>query len=179
MAATTKVVLDSWPVVEAAIGSQYAINAFNSLVAKQMPVMSAVNCAEVYNAIMVGQGVLKARDTITLLKQSVDLEFPDYERVMHAAHLKSTYYMALGDSFAVATALHHDAELWTGDTELLFDGSPWRARDLRTNRSPTRKQLTGKIGRRTRSHTRPSQEPEIPLADLMQFLNGTLHLRTE
>jgi len=179
MATTTKVVLDSWPVIEASEGSQNAISALGSLIAQQRPVMNAVNCAEVYSAVFVGQGVLEARDVITLLKQTVEMEFPDYERVMHAAHLKSTYYMALGDSFAVATALHHDAELWTGDAELLFKGSPWRTRDLRTNRSPTRKQLTRKIGRRARAQTRPPEEPEIALDNLMRFLDKTLDINEE
>ncbi len=176
---TNKVVIDSWPVIEAYEGSQNAITALSSLITQQTPVMSAVNCAEVYSAVFVGQGVLEARDIITRLNRTVEMEFPDYERVMHAAHLKATYYMALGDSFAVATALNHDAELWTGDPELLFKGSPWRTRDLRTNRSPTKKQLTGKIGRRARVQTRPPDEPEIALDNLMRFLDEATNVHNE
>ncbi len=37
----------------------------------------------------------------------------------------------LADAFAAATAVELDAELWTGDPELLSRDSPWRWRDLR------------------------------------------------
>jgi hypothetical protein len=39
--------------------------------------------------------------------------------------------MAYADAFAAALSLAHDATLWTGDPELLTDGSRWRWRDLR------------------------------------------------
>jgi hypothetical protein len=40
--------------------------------------------------------------------------------------------MAYADAFAVALTVADDATLWTGDPELLFDGSSWRWRDLRS-----------------------------------------------
>lgn len=163
MTATKKVVLDSWPVVEAANGSRHAISEIGSLISEQTPVMSAVNYAEVYSAVLIVQGVMEARDTIGLLRQVVELELPDNERIMQAAHLKSFYYLALGDGFAAATALHHGAELWTGDAELLFDGSPWRVRDLRSNDgasppSPERK----KPGRLGEERERTGDQPTSP-----------------
>lgn len=181
MTATEKVVLDSWPVVEAANGSRHAISEIGSLISEQTPVMSAVNYAEVYSAVLIVQGVMEARDTIGLLRQVVELELPDHERIMQAAHPKSFHYLALGDGFAAATALHHGAELWTGDAELLFDGSPWRVRDLRSSdgASPpvvTRKEKAGKIGRRARAYGRPANEPDISLADLIGFLDGSLEV---
>ncbi len=39
--------------------------------------------------------------------------------------------MALGDAFAAATAVAHDAPLLTGDPELLDRNGPWQAEDLR------------------------------------------------
>jgi hypothetical protein len=39
--------------------------------------------------------------------------------------------MALGDAFAAATAVAHDALLLTGDPALLRGDGPWRAEDLR------------------------------------------------
>ena len=175
MTPPSRVVLDSWPVIEAARGSRHAISAIGSLLSEQTPVLSAVNYAEVYNAVLMVEGVIEARDTVGLLKKTVELDLPDYERIMQAAHLKSPYYLALGDCFAVATALHHEAELWTGDAELLFDGSPWLVRDLRPNagqnRPMTRKERARKIGRRPRSTRRPANEPEIAIDDLIRFLN--------
>lgn len=173
-----KVVLDSWPVVEAAHGSQHATDAIDTLVAEQTPVMSIVNYAEVYCAVLMAHGAIQARNTLRFLRRTVELEMPTYERIMQAAHLKSSYYLALGDGFAAATALHHGAELWTGDTELVFDGSPWQARDLRIidgkRPSLTKKEKAGKVGPRPRSYQRPADEPDIPLADLMTFLEGSL-----
>ena len=176
MNAPGTVVLDAWPVVEAANGSRHAISEIGSLISTQTPLMSAVNYAEVYSAVLIVQGVMEARDTIGLLRQVVELELPDYKRILQAAHLKSSYYLALGDGFAAATALHHGAELWTGDAELLFEGSPWRARDLRpvaadgSAPAVTRKERDGKIGRRARAYGRPANEPEIAPTDLMRFL---------
>ena len=176
MTPTGRAVLDSWPVIEAARGSRHVISAIGSLLTEQTPVMSAVNYAEVYNAVLVVEGIIEARDTAGLLKQIIELDLPDYERIMQAAHLKSLYYLALGDCFAVATALHHEAEIWTGDAELLFDGSPWQVRDLRPgagkNRPITRKERARKIGRRPRSARRPDNEPEIEIDNLMRFLDG-------
>ncbi len=177
MATKTKVVLDSWPVLEASEGSQHAISAMNSLLSEQIPIMSAINYAETYNSVLVKKGIWEARDIVKLLGQVVALDIPNLEIIMQAAHLKSSYYMALGDSFAVATALYHDAELWTGDVELLFRGSPWRIRDLRpgniTSRPLTRKEQSGKIGPRPRSRKRPNNEPDIALNDLMTFLENS------
>ena len=39
--------------------------------------------------------------------------------------------MAYADAFAAATAIAHDATLWTGDPELLVADSAWLWRDLR------------------------------------------------
>ena len=39
--------------------------------------------------------------------------------------------MAYADAFAAATAIAHNASLWTGDPELLIVGAPWTWRDLR------------------------------------------------
>ena len=42
--------------------------------------------------------------------------------------------MAYADAFAAETARAHDAELWTGDPELLLPDARWRWRDLRVAR---------------------------------------------
>lgn len=175
MTTTTKVVLDSWPVVEAAKGSRRANSAIESLLSEQTPIMNLVNCAEVYCAVALASGALEARKVVGHLRRNVEFDVLDQARIMQAGHLKSQYYIALGDGFAVATALHHDAELWTGDSELLFDGSPWRARDLRPEvlggRRPTMKERTGKIGRRTPVAGRPADEPYVAVSGLMDFLD--------
>ncbi len=143
---------------------------------QEVPVMCAVNFAEVYSVVLMTNGVEYARDAIGFLRPRISLEIPTYERVMQALHLKSTFHMALGDGFAVATALAHDAELWTGDAELLFTGCPWEARDLRPptpeGRPPTLKERKDKIGRRARASERRSDEPEIAINRLIYFLES-------
>jgi hypothetical protein len=39
--------------------------------------------------------------------------------------------MAYADAFAAATAVAHDAVLWTGVPELLVTNATWQWRDLR------------------------------------------------
>ena len=141
---------------------------------EQVPVMSAVNYGEVYSSVLMGRGANEARTTVKRLAERVELDIPDLARTMQAAHLKAHYYISLGDGFAAATALHHDAELWTGDPELVFVGSPWRSRDLRPNtaslREPTKKELMGQVGLRPPSPGRPTDEPRVATNELMDFL---------
>jgi predicted nucleic acid-binding protein len=69
--------------------------------------------------------------TVRDLRDVVAAELPDEKRVLDAGRIKSDYPLAFADAFAAATAQAHDAELWTGDPELLVHGAPWRWRDLR------------------------------------------------
>ena len=68
------------------------------------------------------------------LSANVTADIPTPTRVIEAATLKSEYAMSYADAFAAATAIAHDAELWTGDPELLRPDAPWRWRDLRAER---------------------------------------------
>ena len=61
------------------------------------------------------------------------VEISDPELALCAAHIKHAYWVSLGDAYAAATAIRHDAELWTGDTKLLCEDSVWRVRDLRSD----------------------------------------------
>lgn len=56
----------------------------------------------------------------------------DERFVIDAAPIKADRPMAYADPFAEAVTVASDATLWTGDAELLIDGSSWRFRDLRT-----------------------------------------------
>lgn len=174
MTLAKRVVLDSWPMIEAWRRSPGLNSTMSSLFADQRPVMSAVNVGEVYRAILLWRGFNEARTVVQYLRERVELDIPNLARTLQAAHLQSQYYMALGDGFAVATAMHHEAELWTGDPELLFADSPWRARDLRPEavggRPLTTKERSGLVGRRPRSVERLADEPDVPVSDLMDFL---------
>jgi predicted nucleic acid-binding protein len=76
-------------------------------------------------------GDAAAVSTVRDLREVTVAELPDSHRVFDAGRIKSDYPLAFADAFAAATAQAHDAELWTGDPELLVDDAPWRWRDLR------------------------------------------------
>jgi predicted nucleic acid-binding protein len=69
--------------------------------------------------------------TVRDLREVVVAALPSDERVLGAVRIKSEFSMSYADAFAAATARSHDAELWTGDPELLVADAPWRWRDLR------------------------------------------------
>lgn len=51
--------------------------------------------------------------------------------VLDAARIEADHPMAYADAFAAALAVAQDAVVWTGDPELLVEGTPWRWKDLR------------------------------------------------
>lgn len=47
-----------------------------------------------------------------------------------SAAIKAEFPLSYAKPFAAVTAIANDAELWTGDPELLVPDAPWRWRDL-------------------------------------------------
>lgn len=72
-----------------------------------------------------------AIETVRDLRDVIDVRLPDEHLVLDAARLKADHPMAYAEAFGAALAILEDATLWTGDPELLVDGSPWRWQDLR------------------------------------------------
>lgn len=89
-----------------------------------------------------------------------------------AARLKYAFRMALGDTYAVATALDHDAPVWTGDAEILCPDGVWKVNDLRdevTRQRHQQRQATGTldVGRRqVVAHLSNSQIAEFLITPL-------------
>lgn len=96
------------------------------------PVMSWINLGEVAYVIERAAGFDEARSIIRSLRQRLELDVPVAARVLGAAHLKAQYRLAYADAFAVATAIAHDANLLTGDPEILGGDPTWPVIDLRT-----------------------------------------------
>ena len=71
-------------------------------------------------------------ETVRDVREVVDVRLPDERLVLAAARLKADHPMAYADAFGAALAIAEDAALWTGDPELLVNGSPWPWRDLRS-----------------------------------------------
>jgi predicted nucleic acid-binding protein len=69
-------------------------------------------------------------ETTRDLRDVIDIRLPDERLVLDAARLKADHPIAYADAFGAALAMSEAATLWTGDPELLVDGSPWSWRDL-------------------------------------------------
>lgn len=95
------------------------------------PLMSWINLGEVHYVIRRARGEDDAARTVRDLRRVLDVRLPDVATITDAARIKADHPMAYADAFAAALAVRSDAELWTGDPELLLAGSPWRWRDLR------------------------------------------------
>ena len=93
--------------------------------------MSWINLGEVFYVIRRAAGEEAASSTLRDLRDVVSPEVPGESRIIEAARIKATHPMAYADAFAAATAIAHDATLWTGDPELLVANAAWRWRDLR------------------------------------------------
>ncbi|MCZ7528688.1 MAG: PIN domain-containing protein [Acidimicrobiia bacterium] len=123
-------VLDSWAVLRWLEGAEPAAGRVEAAVADEA-VMSWINLGEVFYIVWRASGEAVAHDTIADIRARIALDEVTPHRVREAARIKAEFPMALGDAFAAATAVAHDAPLFTGDPELLDRGGPWYAEDLR------------------------------------------------
>ena len=125
------VVLDSWTVLRYLADHGDAAVAVTRLLERERPLMSRINLGEVFYVVRRAAGEEAASSTVRDLREVVIAELPDERRVLQSGRIKSEFSLAYADAFAAATAQAHDAELWTGDPELLLAGAPWAWRDLR------------------------------------------------
>lgn len=125
------VVLDSWAVLRLLEGAEPAASRVQALLDDTRPVMSWINVGEVYYIVRRDQGEAAAVQVVRDLRPRLRLDLPSEVRVLEAAGIKADHAMAYADAFAAATALAHDAILFTGDPELLVHHSPWHWEDLR------------------------------------------------
>jgi predicted nucleic acid-binding protein len=125
------IVLDSWAIIRYLDGTDPAASAVEALIERERPVMSWVNLGEVFYVIRRIAGEGEAASTLRELRGMVTAELPNEARIIEAARIKADHPLAYADAFAAATALAHDATLWTGDPELLIHAARWRWFDLR------------------------------------------------
>lgn len=125
------VVLDSWAVLSWLDGEQPALASVDSIV-DDRPTISWVNLVEVYSRLERGHGRDVADATLTDIRRIVVADIPGTGRMIEAARLKTVMSIALANCFAIATAASLNAELWTGDPEILGQAVlPCAVRDLR------------------------------------------------
>lgn len=140
---TSRICLDSWAVLRWLEGTQPAAGRVDAVLhptasrAATRPVMSWMNLGEVVYITTRSEGAGFAADVADDLRRLVELDELRPARVLEAAAIKAEYPMAFADAFAIATAVAHDAVLWTGDPEILRPpdtmgaGAEWRTLDLR------------------------------------------------
>ncbi len=125
------VVLDSWAVLRFLEDSPPAAAAVEELLEHNRPLMSWINLGEVHCVLRRASGEDAAIETVRDLRARIDVRLPDESQILMAAQIKADNPMSYADAFAVALALDYDAEVWTGDPEILIANAPWRWRDLR------------------------------------------------
>ena len=125
-------VLDSWAVLRYLEDASPAAEAVSDLLGEEKPLMSWINLGEVHYVLRRLHGEDAATETVRDLRDVIDARLPDEGLVVDAARIKADHPMAYADAFAAALTVAGDATLWTGDPELLVDGSSWRWRDLRS-----------------------------------------------
>ena len=131
------VVLDSWAVLRFLEDAGPAAQAVSDLLGRETPLMSWINLGEVHDVLRRLHGEAAAAETLRDLRDVIDARLPDERLVVDAARIKADNPMAYADAFAAALTVADDATLWTGDPELLVDGSSWRWRDLRSSARST------------------------------------------
>lgn len=125
------VVLDSWAIVRFLEDRQPAAGLVADLLDAERPVVSWVNLGEVFYVVCRERTDKEAADTVRDLREVATAVLPSEADVITAARIKADFPLSYADAFAAATALAHDATLWTGDPELMPPGAPWAWRDLR------------------------------------------------
>lgn len=126
------VVLDSWAVLRYLEDAGDAAAQVADLLERDRPLMSWINMGEVHYVLRRLHGEDDATGTVRDLRDVIDARLPDERLVLEASRIKADRPMSYADAFAAALSIAQDAELWTGDPELLVDGGPWRWRDLRS-----------------------------------------------
>lgn len=124
-------VLDSWAVLRYLEDEGEAAVQVANLLEDERPLMSWITLGEVHYVLRRLHGEGEAVETVRDLRDVLDARLPDERMVFAAARIKADWSMSYADGFAAALAVAQDADLWTGDPELLVDEAPWRWKDLR------------------------------------------------
>ncbi len=125
------VVLDSWAVLRYLENAAPTAELVADLLDRERPLMSWINLGEVHYVVRRSHGEDSAIETVRDLRDVIDVRLPDERLVLDAARIKADHRMAYADALGAALAMAERATLWTGDPELLVEGSPWVWRDVR------------------------------------------------
>ncbi len=95
--------------------------------------MCSVNLGEALHMEIRARGAKDAGSTVEDARRELIVIDPDWELVVSAAKIKAQGGLSYADAFAIATAEHLKAPLWTGDPEIIdrAEKLPCDVRDLR------------------------------------------------
>jgi predicted nucleic acid-binding protein len=81
--------------------------------------ISSINLGEVLYIRIRAIGEAPARADVETIRRRLTLVEPDWSLVMAAATIEANGGLSYADAFCIATALHLEAPLWTGDPEII------------------------------------------------------------
>jgi predicted nucleic acid-binding protein len=116
------VVLDSWALL-AYLKDESPADRIESEWIASGAAISSINLGEVLYIRMRTTGEDSARADVETIRRRLNVVEPDWSLVMAAAGIKASGGLSYADAFCVATALHLNAPLWTGDPEIIDQGA--------------------------------------------------------
>lgn len=128
--------LDSWAVLAWLDGEEPAARAVERTIKRERPAISWINLVEVHYRTTRDHGRQEADQVLAELRPLVTENLPGIAAMRSVSSLKAEHPIALADCFAVALAAEEEAELLTGDPEIIdrADPLPCEVLDLRANR---------------------------------------------
>jgi predicted nucleic acid-binding protein len=128
--------LDSWAVLAWLDGEEPAAAVVERTIKRERPAMSWINLVEVRYRTIRDHGQQEADEVVAKLRPLITENLPGIAAMRSASSLKAEHPMALADCFAVALAIEEEAELLTGDPEIInrTDQLPCKVVDLRADR---------------------------------------------
>jgi predicted nucleic acid-binding protein len=112
------VVLDSWALL-AYLKDEPAAGRIESEWIGSGAAISSINLGEVLYIRIRASGEASAQADVETIRRRLDVVEPDWSLVKGAATIKASGGLSYADAFCVATALHLNAPLWTGDPEII------------------------------------------------------------
>jgi predicted nucleic acid-binding protein len=128
--------LDSWAVLAWLDGEEPAAGVVERTIKRERPAMSWLNLVEVHYRATRDHGRREADQVLAELRPLITENLPGIAAMRSVSTLKAEHPIALADCFAVALAAEEEAELLTGDPEIIgrADQLPCKIVDLRSSR---------------------------------------------
>lgn len=127
--------LDSWAVLAWLDGEEPAAGVVERTIKRERPAMSWMNLVEVHYRTIREHGRQEADQVLAELRPLITESLPGIAAMRSASALKAEHPIPLADCFAVALAAEEEAELLTGDPEIIdrTDQLPCKVVDLRAS----------------------------------------------